>query len=361
MPCVVGPDPEPDESLSGFVLRLAEANGYDRPSGLFGIPQGTTTNLNGRYISKSIAEAVAGLAGLDPDSLVSRAYTGCSERAGRATFYGVELSSSQISAARPKLCPDCLLGRPILQAAWDLALWVVCPHQGCYLINRCQFCGSPIEWEISGVALCHHCGSPLTSVSGGTAEEPAVELSLQMATLVPVLPREMRRSKFAERLRDLNIRSLVDLVKFVGSAPRAKRLSRRKVTPTQARSVFKNAAEVLDTWPEGYHRFVKQWELFDPAALKLVLAQEFSDPALHYSVQEQRPMSALLFKDAYLRISMRERSPRASASSAVLSMRGEGVPRAYCRLLESGRNLGRGAGRGVQGVGRNATHECAPF
>jgi hypothetical protein len=288
MPCVVRPDPEPDESLSGFVLRLAEANGYDRPSDLFGVPHGTTSNLNGRYMSKSTAEAVAGLAGLEPDSLVSKAYTGCSERAGRATFYGVELSSSQISAARPKLCPDCLLSRPILQAAWDLALWVVCPYHGCYLINRCQFCGSPIEWERSGVALCHHCGSPLTSVSGETAEEVAVELSLQMATLVPVLPREMRRSKFAEQLRDLSIRSLVDLVKFLGSPPRAKRSSRRKVTPTQARSVFKNAAEVLDAWPEGYHRFVEQWELFDPAAFRLALAQELSDPALLFLREEYR-------------------------------------------------------------------------
>jgi hypothetical protein len=94
------------------------------------------------------------------------------------------------------------------------------------------------------------------------------------------------KSKFAERLRDLNIRSLVDLIKFLGSPPRAKRLSRRKVTPAQARSVFKNTAEVLDTWPEGYHWFVKQWERFDPAAFRVALAQELSDPALQFLKEE---------------------------------------------------------------------------
>src|SRR5262249_23217248 len=189
------------------------------------------------------------------------------------------------SPARPKLCPECLLSRPILQAAWDLSLWVVCPYHRCYLINRCQFCGLLIEWERSAVTLCHHCGSPLTSTIAEPAEEAAVELSLQMATLVPV-PRAVPRSKFAERLRGLNIRNLVDLIKFLGSPPRAKRLSRRKVTPTQARSVFKNAAEVLDTWPEGYHRIIKQWELFDPTAFRLALAQELSDPALQFLREE---------------------------------------------------------------------------
>lgn len=286
MPCVVRPDPEPDESLSGFVLRLA--SGYDRPSDLFAIPNGTMPTFSGPYISKSIAEAAAGLAGLKPDCLVGKAYTGCSERAGRVTFYGVELPTSQISPSRPKLCPDCLLSRPILQAAWDLTLWVICPYHGCYLINTCWFCGSPIEWERSEVTICHHCGSSLTGINGEPAEEAAVELSLQMAALVPVLPRELPRSKFAERLRDLNFRNLVDLIKFLGSPPRAKRLSRRKVTPTQARSVFKNAAEVLDTWPEGYHRFVKQWELFDPTAFRLALVQELSDPAFQFLREEYR-------------------------------------------------------------------------
>lgn len=284
---VVRPDPEPDESLSGFVLRLAEANGYDRPSALFSVPDGTTPDLNGRYISKPIAEAVAEIAGLQADYLINRAYTGF-ERAGGAMFYGTELPNSQISPARPKVCPDCLLGRPILQAAWDLTLWVVCPYHRCYLINRCQSCGSPIEWERPRVTLCHHCGSPLTSVIGEPADHPAIELSLQMATLVPVLPREVPRSKFAERLRDLNLRNLVGLIKFLGSSPRANRLSRMKITPTQARSVFNNAAEVLDTWPEGYHRFTERWELLDPTAFRLSLTQELNDPALQFLKEEYR-------------------------------------------------------------------------
>jgi hypothetical protein len=282
---VVRPVPEPDESLPGYILRLADANRCSSPC-LFADRDLAAAKLNGRFVSRAFAEATAEVAGLERDCLVDRAYTGLSE-SGRTTFYGVELANSQICAARPKVCPECLLDRPILQAAWDLTLWVVCPHHGCYLINSCQFCGSALTWDRSDVILCHQCGSPFTSADRQRADKSAVELSLCMATLVPAI-RKLPASQFADLLGALDTGGLVKLIKFLGSLPRARRLARRKITPTQAYSVFKNAAAVLDTWPVGYHRLVRQWNLFDPAGFRFALMHELSDPAFQFLRDEYR-------------------------------------------------------------------------
>src|SRR4030095_14823144 len=94
---------------------------------------------------------------------------------------------------------------------------------------------------------------------------------------------------------------ILDLIKCVGSLPRAKRLARRKVTPTQAYSVFKNAAAVLDTWPVGYHHLIRQWEIFDPAGFRLALMHELSDPAFQF------------LRDEYQACVLRDKGQRAMA------------------------------------------------
>jgi TniQ len=283
-------DPESDESLSGFVLRLAAANKYDRPSDMFAGPFQTSATPDMQFISAEVAEAVAPLVELEPGCLVGKAYTGPSCATGLMSFYGVQLPPSHLSIRHPKVCPHCLLARPITPRQWDLALWVVCPIHRRYLIDRCTFCKEPIRWNRPSVTECHHCDSLLTSASAQPAGQAAIALSLALASKIPSETGARCPSKLAEKLEKLDLRTLLDLVKFLGSPPRARRPSRRKVTSDQASSVFKSAAKILDRWPEGFHRLIRQWEHPDQTLtlFRAILTHDFPDVSLQFLEDEYR-------------------------------------------------------------------------
>jgi hypothetical protein len=178
--------PEPDEGLSGFVLRLAAANKYNRPSAMFEGSFDTSAVPDTQFITAEVAEAVAKLAEFEPvNRLIEKAYTESSCATGPMNFYGIRLPPSHLSIRHPKVCPHCLLARPVTPRQWDLTLWVVCPIHRRYLIDRCTFCKEPIRWDRPSVTECHHCHSLLTNASGHPASQEAIALSLSLASKIP--------------------------------------------------------------------------------------------------------------------------------------------------------------------------------
>ncbi len=79
-------------------------------------------------------------------------------------------------------CPACLENDliPFWRAVWRFRYWVVCPKHACYIVERCQGCGSEITFdkELSAVQgrrglqhwlKCSHCGYSRTA---GTEVQP---------------------------------------------------------------------------------------------------------------------------------------------------------------------------------------------
>jgi hypothetical protein len=94
----------------------------------------------------------------------------------------------------------------------------------------------------------------------------------------------------ADRLDKLDLRTLLDLIKLLGSPPRAKRRSRRKVTPDQASSVFEGAAKILDRWPGEFHRLIGEWEHPDQTLtlFRATLTHDFLEGSLQFLDDEYR-------------------------------------------------------------------------
>ena len=74
-----------------------------------------------------------------------------------------------------QFCPQCLATDPIpyFRRVWRTAFVTVCPTHGCYLRDRCESCGSPINFIRTDIGQgklvneleiynCHHCHSDLS-------------------------------------------------------------------------------------------------------------------------------------------------------------------------------------------------------
>lgn len=149
------PRPFASESLVGYQLRVAEANGYS--SGiwmlkyLIGIPRITIN-------SSEHAARVTSFFGLAPEELNRFAYVfdGVQPR-GSLSYYGQQLHLRHLRLRFPAVCPRCLNESAATNGFWDLKYSVACPFHGSRLIDICQQCGNKISWNRSKICECPRC------------------------------------------------------------------------------------------------------------------------------------------------------------------------------------------------------------
>lgn len=156
---LIYPKPKFDESVSMYLLRVSECNGYERPGGLFraaGLPEGPATmhkvlTEGDRLpaLAKAIGRPGAELLGLiyPPEQGVKLpAY---------AEYRGRKVPFSALRREGSCVCPDCLREDNYGRKDWDWALVTACDRHGKLLLDRCPECGESIVRYRMGVS---HCG-----------------------------------------------------------------------------------------------------------------------------------------------------------------------------------------------------------
>ena len=143
-PPSLGSTPLSDESLIGFIFRLAKrrrmssgrrlafACGFDR----------LTNRPRPEWLG-----ALATRAEVDAASLEAISFGPPDDR--RGVFHGVVLPSNVFDgrgAAARRVCPHCLTESPHHRAIWDLFFIAVCPVHHVELIDQCRSCGHWLAW-----------------------------------------------------------------------------------------------------------------------------------------------------------------------------------------------------------------------
>ncbi len=153
------PQPFPDESLSGYLLRVAELNGFATAKWISEL-----ASLRRKFaIVRQDMRPMAELLGIDVAELERRCYWPTNWAGDRQMhlFFGLPIPVRALNLLRPRICPDCLKASPHIRQSWDLALTAVCPEHRCVLLDACPECGSALSWNRSAVCQCHHCGYDL--------------------------------------------------------------------------------------------------------------------------------------------------------------------------------------------------------
>ncbi len=140
----LGAEPRPDESLIGFVARLAERQHIQTVNTLFfqiGMPA-----VSNRFYNEP-ATALASLAGTDVDKI--RAISYGPTDSSYAEFRGRRLPSRMLDVYSGKwrrVCPQCLVEFSHHRCWWDVQAISACPVHAVSLIDGCPKCFEPFRW-----------------------------------------------------------------------------------------------------------------------------------------------------------------------------------------------------------------------
>ena len=160
---------------------------------------------------------------------------------------------------RRRYCAHCLSEGNYWRAAWDLSLVTTCNRHQVELIDSCPICGQDLFWHRQSAYCCPHCGHELASVLTNAAPASFGELWLSSEFIQRLSQRTMSRN----HLSHLDLCALHQLAFRLGSRAAYPEASKpMKVTDARtlavAREIAKSAAQCLNDWPRGLFSTLNQ-------------------------------------------------------------------------------------------------------
>ena len=164
----VRPEPEPSESLAGYLSRYHFANGLAPPTwtrrATAALRRGTVSRVHqcwwqGAQWEKSI------------DALVDRS---AKVRTALARSIGADWLRTTVAAS---FCPMCIRERDVHLAVFELPLCTACPAHGLSIVARCSGCRKPLAWGRVGQGWRCSCGQVIARMPAPFASGWQVRLA----------------------------------------------------------------------------------------------------------------------------------------------------------------------------------------
>jgi len=256
-PQLVRPRPKADESILGYILRLAEENGHPEPSVILkagGVIQGIRDPRHLAAILK--LEPLARRSGVDPEILARLLHTPAGAGDKEILVFGQPIAEHLVRMGPCRVCPPCLREALYIRRIWDVTLVCCCPTHGTLLLNACPGCGQPLSVYRKGVATCR-CGANLLDVDLPPASDEAVALAGRIHSLCGCDRQGVRRATqiIGTLLAGLDLSALAEAVLFAAKlhvdALNAVHLSTHPIP--ELHELVSSAVSVFRDWPVQFH------------------------------------------------------------------------------------------------------------
>jgi len=257
--------PRTDESLLGYLHRLADANG-----------------LEGRVLQKEAKSATCAqyLAMVHGNGAHPSWLPVHKELAGRP------LQTTRLWNLRlPRYCPACLAESLHWRARWDISLMTACGRHKLRLLDCCQNCGKHLSWDRHNASYCLSCAHPLT-IRAGIEKHVAYEELWFVRELEQRLMRQSRMLDLPlkhidlDRFHEIAFRLGAGVMRQLGRMPRKVRLAR---SMDVAQPIALSAGRIFSRWPKGLFDVLEkirgcsaEMATGGPTAIFGILHQEFS-------------------------------------------------------------------------------------
>jgi len=235
--------PEPDESLCGFILRVAVHNGCsgDEMAGWLELPKLTDAQNadpeTAAFLLRVKRETLTGM-GFEDDST------------GWVQGHGIPIK--HLHRVKRACCPDCLKEAAYYRRVWALRQVDVCPRHGKLLIDICSSCGSSLRWgKLSFLTSCG-CGSELDEQGSNV---PAVDTT-GAAVIYLHCGLDTPGQGLSREFADLPLAALIELLFYLGrmdvviAGGNPSHLHRAQMFTD--RDVLNAGARVALRWPEAF-------------------------------------------------------------------------------------------------------------
>jgi TniQ len=177
--------PDREESLRGFITRVAEQNKsetYFRAS------------LDSLQAASKFASQLAELSNVDRNELEAML---CVQNTGSISRASVRIGEHHLEpwatwSLTRRVCPECLQTKSVSKVSWELKLSTGCGKHGRELLDRCNVCNRVLRWGSGSVGRCL-CGNELSTATTARLHPSTAEwnLLLERALYGPaVYPRE---------------------------------------------------------------------------------------------------------------------------------------------------------------------------
>lgn len=235
----VRPRPWPGESSTGFLVRVAAANGF-----------GSVRQLQSR---------MRAAAGSTFEQLCQQLLLTSKERMAlfgilSASWDGpappMGLAPADFNHTRRRWCPACLAEGGFLQGVWGLKLVGTCARHGTWLHDLCARCEQPLDWHDVDLLRCP-CGATLGNASLEPADPRVVALCKALAAddgdrqgllaSAAINPAALHRA--TRYLGLFSIDSVPERPGQIGDLHRQ----------DAARALLVGMVQLIDDWPHGFH------------------------------------------------------------------------------------------------------------
>lgn len=260
-PLLRTPSPYEDESLMGYLLRLAEANAAPSLKAIFelaGLPMHAISvgwrALCGPRVDLS---RLAHVACLDDEHRrrldEARALAG---RAGLEHYIpGWNVPARAVRFTHPKVCPTCLGERAYCRRSWDVLAVTACLRHGRMLLDTCPHCRQRIGWTRAAICSCR-CGCDWRETPSPPLEVPRRRATSLLARAAGLIDEsEPASDEHRDRLRPLGLGDLCVTLLAIARTFRlghAQQPIHSTMDNATCHEAMEEAANVFALWPDGF-------------------------------------------------------------------------------------------------------------
>lgn len=249
-PLIVTPQPMLNESFKGYILRLAEANGYPSVHGML------------KHVGMTEYEIRSSIPNLEKLKLLVASQLNEFEfLTWQKTYSRHQLSFDQnipklyLHSQRPHLCPLCIMEHGYISTFSEIKYAVACPEHAVLTINQCPACGKGLSIFRPGLSICH-CGYDfLKSEIQRTDNAGLLALMcIIKSKLENTLSDLVILDKAGFPTDNLTAMSLNTILSFIY---RVKGRS-KKHKQTDLLDAVNEAACIFTNWASGFHQYLEE-------------------------------------------------------------------------------------------------------
>lgn len=246
---LVRPRPIGNESAMGYLLRLAEANGF-------------ASLLDLDWLSSTAEEGIGGM--LRVGSMLNG--IPLNSLRGPVTHFRhlksndvAGLESHYWNGRRPRYCPACLAANPHWHAVWDISLFTACPVHCCQLLDSCPGCHRPLSWKRRHILTCD-CGFFLSDSAPEKADPRCILVSSCISAMINDTTAHIDLFAVPSALHHLRLADLLTICVFLGGYAQNEMNKPTKIADLHdisvATVIAMAAGDAFANWPSGYHNLL---------------------------------------------------------------------------------------------------------
>lgn len=256
---VYTPQPNSDESLFGYIIRVSELNGYDTPRHILNHAGYKYGEIRSTFFDVKKFNAILGKNG---NNLHNLAYSVTKNGKTTVKVLGHDLGKTArgfINVHTPQICPQCIKEKGYIDSFWDLSLAVACPKHKCLSVSKCPVCKENLKSLRPGILKCR-CNADLYD-----KQIKKNQVNIDILELLNILRTKLSNESIVELeniskypLHILNSQSLSSLIIIINKLGKFNLYSKNKQETTSPFIRISEASDVLRNWPKGYHDFLNR-------------------------------------------------------------------------------------------------------